>query len=143
MSVVSKIFSLAVPGKFTRRLAAVTLIGQAMTIFFGALAARQFAMTGGGSEGQASAYLIGGSALAVLCILVSGLLRRPGGVVAGWGIQLLTFATAIVLPAMLIVGLIFTGVWWLCLAQGHKVDALTAQWEAEDAGPTQQPGDED
>ncbi|MGB5952601.1 MAG: DUF4233 domain-containing protein [Ornithinimicrobium sp.] len=135
--------SLAVPGKFTRRLAAVTLIGQAMTIFFGALAARQFALAGGEGQSQATTYLIGGSALAVLCVLASGLLRRPGGIALGWIIQLLTFACAIVLPAMIIVGLIFTGVWWLCLAQGHKVDAITAQWEAEDEAASQQPPDED
>lgn len=113
-----------------------------MTIFFGALAARQFAVAGGEDE-QATTYLIGGSALALLCVLASGLLRRPGGVVLGWVIQLLTFASAIVLPAMIIVGLIFTGVWWLCLAQGHKVDALTAQWEAEDTQSPQQLPDED
>lgn len=132
MSVVPGYLSLAVPGKFTRRLAAVTLLGQAMTIFFGALAARQFALAGGESESRGTAYLIGGSALALLCVLTSGLLRRRGGIALGWGIQLLTFATAIVLPAMIVVALIFAGVWWLCLAQGRKVDAIAAQWEAQD-----------
>ncbi|CAN5476813.1 hypothetical protein BH23ACT6_BH23ACT6_26610 [soil metagenome] len=128
----------AVPGKFTRRLAAVTLLGQAMTIFFGALVARQFAVADGDPDGRATTYLIGGSALAVLCIAASGMLRRPGGVLLGWVIQVLTFATAIVLPAMIGVGLIFTGVWWLCLDQGHKVDAITARWEAEADGESSQ-----
>lgn len=143
MSLVPGFPSLAVPGKFTRRLAAVTLLGQAMTIFFGALVARQFALVADAPDGRSTTYLIGGSALAVLCIVASGLLRRPGGILLGWVIQLLTFATAFVLPAMVIVGLIFTGVWWLCLAQGHKVDEIAAQWEAEDAESSREQPSED
>lgn len=121
-----------VPGKFTRRLSAVALLGQALTVFFGALAARQFAVAGGDPDGRATAYLIGGTALALACVVVSGVLRRPGGVLLGWVVQGLTFATAFVLPAMAIVGLIFGGLWWLCLVQGNKMDAMSAQWAADE-----------
>ena len=123
----------AVPGKFTRRLSAVALLGQAMTVFFGALAARQFAVADGDPDGRATAYLIGGSVLALFCILVSGMLRRPGGVLLGWVAQILTFATAIVLPAMVIVGVIFGGLWWLCLVQGNQMDTMSAQWAADES----------
>jgi len=123
----------AVPGKFARRLSAVALLGQALTVFFGAIAARQFAVAGGDSDGRATAYLVGGCVLAVLCVLVSGMLRRTGGVLLGWIVQVLTFATAVVLPPMAIVGLIFGGLWWLCLVQGNQMDTMSAQWAADES----------
>jgi hypothetical protein len=117
----------SVPGTLTRRLAATSLIGQSMTVFFGGLVARQLEVAAGDPDGRADTYLFGGIALAVLCILVSGLLRRPGGVLLGWGVQALTLASAVVLPAMAIVAVIFGALWWLCLSQGHKMDQLTAE----------------
>ncbi len=122
----------AVPGKFARRLSAVALLGQALTVFFGAIAARQFAVAEGDPDGRATAYLIGGLVLALACVLISGMLRRPGGVLLGWVVQILTLATAVVLPAMAIVGVIFGGLWWLCLVQGNKMDTMSAQWAADE-----------
>ncbi len=121
------------PGRMTRRLAAITLAGQAMTVFFGALVARQFELAAGDPQGRANAYFVGGCALAVFCLLVSGLLRRRAGIWLGWLAQALTLATAVVLPAMAIVAVIFGVLWWLCLSQGHKMDELTARFQAEQA----------
>lgn len=116
----------------TRRLAAMTLIGQAMTISFGALVARQLAVADGAVD-RGNTYLAAGLALAVLAVLASGLLRRPYGVTVGWVVQVLTLASAIVLPAMLFVVAIFGGLWVLSLMQGHKLDELSRQWAAEHA----------
>ncbi|MGB7449530.1 MAG: DUF4233 domain-containing protein [Ornithinimicrobium sp.] len=127
------LFSLDVPGRMTRRLAGVALLGQAMTVFFGALVARQFAIAGDEPEGRATVYLVGGVGLAGLCVLASGVLRRRGGVLLGWSAQVLTLASALVLPAMAIVALIFGGLWWMCLAQGGKIDDIRAQWERDEA----------
>lgn len=131
-SVTSPLPASRVPGTMTRRLAAASLLGQAMTVFFGGLVARQLEVAAGDPEGRADAYLAGGSALALLCILTSGLLRRPFGVWLGWAVQLLTLATAVVLPAMAVVALIFGSLWWLCLSQGRKMDELTAQRHTDD-----------
>jgi hypothetical protein len=134
---VAGLFSMDVPGKMTRRLAAVALLGQAMTVFFGALVARQFALAAGEPDARATTYLIGGLGLALLCVVASGLLRRPGGVLLGWLVQLLTLACALVLPAMAIVALIFGGLWWMCLSQGGRIDDIRAQWERDEpAGPS-------
>lgn len=122
-------------GKMARRLAAVSLLGQAMTVFFGGLVARQFEVAAGDPEGRANVYLAGGIGLALVCILASGLLRRPSGVWVGWGCQVLTLASALVLPAMAIVAVIFGGLWWLCLSQGRKMDELTARWAEQDDDP--------
>ncbi len=122
-----------VPGKFARRLAAVALLGQAMTVFFGGLVARQFAVADGDPDGRATTYLIGGCALALACVLASGMLRRPGGVLLGWVIQVLTLLSALILPAMVAVAVIFGGLWWMCLSQGKKMDDMSAEWAADES----------
>ncbi len=122
-----------VPGKFARRLAAVALLGQAMTVFFGGLVARQLAVADGDPDGRATTYLIGGCALALLCILASGMLRRPGGALLGWVVQGLTLLSAVILPAMVAVAAIFAGLWWLCLSQGKKMDDMSAGWAADES----------
>ncbi len=116
-------------GKFTWRMAATVLGGQSIAVFFGALVARGIgASTGDSASG---AYLWVGSGLAVLCILAAGLMRRPFGVTLGWLLELATFLSAFVVPAMLLVGVIFTALWVACLVQGHRIDTLQATWAAE------------
>ena len=59
-----------VPGKMTRRLAGVVIGTQGLAVFFGALVARSLAsVTGLPDSGR---FLLGGSLLAVLCILDAG-----------------------------------------------------------------------
>ena len=114
-----------IPGTLTRRLCATTLVAQAMSVFFGALVAWRLGQTN--DDPRATAYLWGGVAIAVLCVVAAGALRGRAGIVLGWLAQLLTLATGLVLPAMLLVAGIFGGLWWLCLSQGLKLDRLTAE----------------
>jgi hypothetical protein len=116
-------------GKFTWRMAATVLAGQSIAVFFGALVARGIGASTG--DAASSAYLWVGSGLAVLCILAAGLMRRPFGVTLGWLIEVATFVSAVVVPAMLVVGVIFTALWVTCLVQGHRIDTLQATWAAE------------
>src|SRR5690606_24778068 len=71
-------------GPMTRRLTSIVLGGLAMTLFFGALVARQLELAGGGTEQRANALLVGGTVLAVLAIVAAGGLRRSWGVTLGW-----------------------------------------------------------
>lgn len=119
-----------VPGRFTRRLAAITLIGQATAIAFGALVARGFAVAEG-DDATGTTYLVGGGVLALVCAATAGMLRWPFGITLGWVIQVLTLASAIVLPAMVVVALIFGGLWVTSLVQGHKMEELSRRWAAE------------
>lgn len=119
-----------IPGTLTRRLCATTLLAQAMSVFFGALVAWRLAQTTG--DPRAAAYLWGGLALTALCVLAAGALRGRWGVRLGWLVQLLTLAAGVVLPAMLVVAGLFGFLWWLCLTQGIRMDALTAQREAQE-----------
>lgn len=133
-----------VPGKLTRRLAAMTLAGQAIAIFLGALVAWQLTAADG-DPGRGRTYLVGGCVLAVLCLLVSGLMRSRVGVSLGWVVQLLTLASAVVLPAMLIVAVIFGGLWALALWQGPRAEELSRRHAEEQATQlgTEETGEQD
>lgn len=83
-------------GRFTWRMGATVLGAQSVLVFFGALVAR--ALAAAQDSGAATAYLLVGSALAVVCLLAAGLMRSPVGVTLGWLVQLACFATAVVVP---------------------------------------------
>ena len=122
-------------GKFTWRMLATVLGGQSIVIFFGALVARALAASGE-DHANANTYLVVGSALTVLCVLATGVLRRPWGVTLGWVVQLLTLASAVVLPMMLIVGIVFLALWVTCLVIGTKIDTEQAALAAGASGGT-------
>lgn len=118
------------PGILTRRLCGTTLLAQAMSVFFGALVAWRLAGTTG--DERATLYLWGGLALAVLCVVAAGALRGRAGIALGWAAQVLTLLSGIVLPAMLVVGVLFALLWWLCLSQGLRMDRIDAERAAQD-----------
>ncbi len=119
--------------KMTRRLAAVVLGGQAPVVLFGAVGARALADASGSS--RASTYLIVGLCLALACLLVAGLLRRPWGVTLGWGVQVATLLCGFVVPVMFVIGVIFGGLWWVALVQGARMDDLTEEWVRTHGSP--------
>lgn len=120
-------------GTFTWRMLATVLASQSLVIFLGALVGRGTALAEG--TGDATARLWAGCALGVLAIVAAGLMRGPLGLPLGWLVQLLTWASAVVVPAMIGVGLVFTGLWVLCLVKGPQVDAMTAARESGGTGP--------
>ena len=125
-----------IPGKMTRRLAGLVIGAQGLAVFFGALVARALAAANGSHT--SSTPLIVGSLLAVLCIVDAGLLRWPWGITLGWILQAATLATAFIVPAMLLVGLLFGALWLTALIQGHAMDEhvrrVDAQWHAAHDG---------
>ena len=103
-----------------RILGAAVLCFEAPCVFFGGLVAKDLT---GLSTGQA----VGGASLiAVLCFLVAGLLGRPGGYVAGWVLQAVILATGFVVPAMFIVGVMFTALWATAMIKGGQSDQRAA-----------------
>lgn len=117
-------------GKFTWRMLATVLAGQSLAVFFGALVARAIAATGPDAA-RSTSYLVVGVGIAALCIVAAGTLRRPWGVTLGWLAQLLTLVSALVVPMMLVVGLVFLALWLVCLVQGPRIDATDAQRAAQ------------
>ena len=75
-----------------------------------------------------------GLGLALLALVASGLMRRPYVITLGWIVQALTWASAVVVTAMIGVALVFTALWLLLLVQGMKVDRIVSEREQSDAG---------
>ena len=116
-------------GTFTWRMLATVLGGQGVVILLGALLARGAAMAEGADNGHT--LLWAGVGLAVLAFVAAGLLRGSLGLPLGWLVQLLTWVSAFLVPAMIGVGIVFTGLWVLCLLKGQEVDAMMAAREQD------------
>lgn len=120
-------------GKFTWRMLATVLASQGVVVFLGALVARGVALAGRDERGHT--WLWVGIGLAVLCFLAAGSMRRPWGVTLGWLIQLLTFVSAVVVPAMVLVGVLFLVLWVGSLVVCRRVeDQVAAREHATPAG---------
>ena len=119
-------------GKMTRRLLGVVIGTQGLVVFFGALVARALASAKGSHT--SGSFLLIGSLLALACILDVALLPHPWGVTVGWVLQVATLACAFIVPAMLLVGLLFAALWLTALVQGRRMDehtrAVDAKWHA-------------
>ena len=121
-------------GKFTFRLLAVALFGQSIILSFFALVARGNAIAAGDPEGGDRLLWVG-LGLAALSLVAAGLMRSPVGLTVGWLVQALTWASALLVTAMVGVALVFTALWVLLLVQGRKVDRVVAERERLAAEP--------
>lgn len=117
-------------GRLTSRLLAVVLVGQAIVLSFFALVARGQAIAGGRDD-DGTRLLWVGLGLAALAVVAGGLMRGPVGVTLGWVVQALTWLAAFVVPSMLFVAVVFTGLWLLFLVQGVRADASYDRQKAE------------
>lgn len=111
-------------GMMTRRLAALVLGSQAPVVVFAAVGARALAASSD-DPAVAGLHLGLGLALAGLCVVAAGLTRWRVGLLVGWLAQLATFAYAVVVPMMVVVGVIFGGLWLVAVIQGAAADRLT------------------
>lgn len=118
--------------RMTRRLGAIVLGSQAPVVLFGAVGARALADAGG--QGAATTYLWIGLGLALACVLVAGALRTRIGVTLGWLVQLATLLCGLVVPVMVVIGLIFGGLWWVALQQGVRLDDMTEAYLRDHPG---------
>ncbi len=116
-------------GKFTFRLLAMALVGQAVILSFFALVARGNAIAADRPDDGRTLLWVG-LGLSLLALVAAATMRTPVGITLGWLVQLLTWLSAVVVPMMAAVGLVFTGLWVLLLVQGRKVDRLVAEREA-------------
>jgi hypothetical protein len=116
-------------GKFTFRLLAIALFGQAVILSFFALVARANAIADDRPDDGRTLLWVG-LGLSLLALVAAGTMRTPIGITLGWTVQVLTWASAVIVPMMAAVGLVFTGLWVLLLVQGRAVDRIVAEREA-------------
>jgi hypothetical protein len=103
-----------------RTLCASTLLGEFFVIgFAGLVAMKQPGLT------MTTVWTVSGIAM-VLCLLLCGVITRPGGLVAGWVLQAALVLSGFVVPTMFVLGGVFAGLWWASVHFGRKVDAAKA-----------------
>lgn len=85
--------------------------------------------------------IVFGSALAILMLLTAGLLRHRWGIWLGWALQAVLGLGALLVPAILIVFLIFGGLWAYATIKGAQLDARNARLRAAATDPDAPNGD--
>jgi hypothetical protein len=110
-----------------RTLCASTLIGEFFVIgFAGLVAMKQPDLT------MSTVWTVSGIAMA-LCVLLCGVITRPGGLAAGWVLQAGLVASGFVLPTMFFLGVVFAGLWWASIHFGRRIDEAKARHAAQAA----------
>ncbi|GAA1828124.1 MULTISPECIES: DUF4233 domain-containing protein [Actinomadura] len=61
--------------------------------------------------------------LALVCLVLAGLLRRPWAIPAGTVLQVLIIATGFMVPAMFFLGAVFGALWGTAIWLGRKAAA--------------------
>ncbi|MCX4749000.1 DUF4233 domain-containing protein [Kitasatospora sp. NBC_01287] len=110
-----------------RTLCSSTLIGEVFVVLFAACVAMR--MT---DVSSTVIWSVSGVAM-LLCVLLCGVITRPGAVAVGWALQLALIAAGLLLPTMYGLGLIFAGLWWCSVHYGRKIDVIKAEREARAA----------
>jgi hypothetical protein len=91
-----------------------------------------------------TAAMVGGG-LALLAILLAGVVGRPRmgwALYAGSALQFLVIASGVMIPAMYILGVIFTALWFTGIWLARKVESvqrLREQESAKQSAPTPAP----
>jgi hypothetical protein len=108
-----------------RTLCASTLLGEFFVIgFAGLVAMKQSDLSAG------TVWALSGIAMA-LCLLLCGVITRPGGLAAGWVLQAGLVASGFILPTMFFLGAVFAALWWASIHYGRKIDEAKARHAAQ------------
>ena len=71
--------------------------------------------------------IIGGAVLAVLMLATCGVLRYRWGIILGWVLQVVLALAAFLVPAILLVALVFGAMWGYATIKGASLDRRNAQ----------------
>ncbi|MFD7402465.1 DUF4233 domain-containing protein [Streptomyces sp. NPDC059866] len=108
-----------------RTLCASTLIGEFFVIGFAGLVAMKDP-----DLSTSTVWTVSGIAM-FLCLLLCGLVTRPGGVALGWALQIGLIASGFVVPTMFFMGAMFAALWWASVHYGRKIDEAKARFAAQ------------
>ena len=113
-----------------RTLCSSTLIGEFFVIgFAGLVAMKQPDLS------TSTVWLVSGIAM-LLCVLLCGMVTRPGGIALGWVLQIALIASGVFVPTMYFMGVIFAALWWASVHYGRKIDEAKARFAAQAAENT-------
>lgn len=75
--------------------------------------------------------IVGGVVLAVAMIALAGAIARPGAIAIGWVLQALVLASAVLVPTIALVALIFGGMWGYATIVGARMDRAHANTDSQ------------
>ncbi|MGY1500917.1 DUF4233 domain-containing protein [Streptomyces sp. QTS52] len=107
-----------------RTLCASTLIGEVFLIGFAGLVAMK-----NPDLSMSTVWTVSGIAM-LLCVLLCGVITRPGGVQLGWALQIALIASGFIVPTMFFMGAMFAALWWASVHYGRKIDEAKARFAA-------------
>lgn len=110
-------------------LGSIVLAAEALIVFLGGLVVFGLHALPSGIEPWWG--IVAGSVVALVMLGVSGMLRHRWAIATGWVLQVLVMLAAFLVPAMLIVGIIFGGLWAYATIKGASLDARNAQLARE------------
>ncbi|MEV5337432.1 DUF4233 domain-containing protein [Streptomyces sp. NPDC052676] len=108
-----------------RTLCSSTLIGEFFIIGFAGLVAMKEP-----DLSMSTVWTVSGIAM-LLCLVLCGMVTRPGGVALGWALQIALIASGFVVPMMFVLGVVFAALWWASVHFGRKVDEAKARFAAQ------------
>lgn len=114
-------------------LGSVVLTFESVVVFLGGLAVFGLRALPDGIEPWWG--IVGGVVLAVLMIATAGLLRHRWAIVVGWVLQVLLALGGLLVPSLVLVALIFGGMWAYATIKGASLDRRNAS-AAPDPGAT-------
>ncbi|WP_424529777.1 DUF4233 domain-containing protein [Sphaerisporangium viridialbum] len=63
--------------------------------------------------------------LALACVVVAGMLKRPSAYIAGSVVQVLAIATGFLVPMMFFLGVVFAALWVTAIFVARRVEGVT------------------
>ncbi|WP_409047034.1 DUF4233 domain-containing protein [Microbacterium sp. HA-8] len=117
------------PRSLVAKLASVVLAFEAIIVFLGGLAVYGLRALPEGVEPWWG--IVGGTLVAVLMLATSGFVHTRAGIVTGWVLQAIVALSAFLVPAMLLIALIFGGMWAFATIQGPRIEARARRAQPE------------
>lgn len=108
------------PRTLVQKLAPIVLGFEAIVVFLGGLTIFGLRQLPDGIEQWWA--IVGGAAVALACIVIAGMAARPWAITAGWVVQAIVALSAFFVPAILLVVLIFGGMWAYATIGGARLD---------------------
>lgn len=110
-------------------LGAIVLVFESVIVFLGGLAIYGLRALPAGIAPWWG--IVAGSVVALLMLLTTGMLRWQWGIAVGWVLQAIVAASALLVPAMGLVALIFGGMWAYATIKGASLDRRNARMRGE------------
>ena len=105
-------------------LGSIVLGFESIVVFLGGLAVFGLGAT---PDGIAPWWaIVAGTVLAILMVATAGMLRHRWAIAVGWGLQVVVALGGILEPALVVIALIFGGMWGYATIKGAALDRRNA-----------------